>query len=414
MPQLYEHQTSGAEWLAEHARRLGGGYLADDMGLGKTRTLLHAISLLNAKRPVVICPAIVRTHWTREAELLGVPLQHVMSYEGAVNGGTALQKSLNADLVISDEAHYCKSMEALRTRRVFGVSGYVRQAKYFLAASGTPMPKNPLELWPILAVFPAVCQEHGLLNRRVFIDRFCFVKLIHMRGRRIEKVLPVLRNEAEFHELVAKVMLRRTANDVGLDVPTLDYPLLSLDLSGLPDAPLSYSGDPSAPGVETVEWRHRVGDAKAPIIAAMLADQLRDSSDKVVVFAHHRSVLAVLRTALREFGIAYIDGDTPAGHRPLLIDEFQNNPTVRVFLGQNQACMTGITLTAAHRAVLVEPDWTAQNNRQLGRRIARIGQKVGHCQAHLVVAAGTLDEGIMRLNQAEIRMAEKAGFADAA
>lgn len=411
MTLLYSHQEQGAEWLAARARKLGGAYLADDMGLGKTRTLLQTIRLLDARRPVVICPAIVRSHWTREAALLEIPNLHVMSYEGAVNGGTLLQTQLDADLVISDEAHYCKSMEALRTRRVFGTGGYVRGrgCKHFLAASGTPMPKNPLELWAILSCFPSVCAEHKLTNRRVFMDRFCAVRLLHLRGRRIEKVLPELRNEAEFHELLSKLMLRRTANDVGLDVPSLDYPLLSLDLN-LPDAPASYTGDPASPGVETVKWRHDVGDAKAPIVAAMLADQLRGGTDKVVVFAHHRSVLAVLRSTLREFGIAYIDGDTPPGHRDEAIHAFQREPDTRVFIGQNQACMTGITLTAASRAVLVEPDWTAANNRQLGRRIARIGQTAAHCQAHMVVAAGTLDEAIMRLNQREIRLAEKAGL----
>lgn len=403
---LYSHQIDGAQWLADRALTIGGGYLADDMGLGKTRTLLHTITLLKARRPVVICPAIVRTHWLRESELLGVPLLHVMSYEGAVAGGMKLQVELSPDLLISDEAHYCKSMDALRTRRVFGLGGYARGARYVLPASGTPMPKNPLELWPVLACFPSVCKEHKLFNRRDYVQRFCAVRLIRLGRRSVTKVMPELRNEAEFNELLSKVMLRRYAADVGLDVPPLDWLLMPLDLD-VPDLQGVSLG-----GAAAAEWRHYVGEQKAPRVADMLAEQLHNSSQKVVVFAHHRSVLNILREKLLPFGVSYIDGDTSPKMRDGAIDRFQTDPNVRVFIGQNLACMTGITLTAANRCVLVEPDWTADVNHQLGRRIARIGQ-TEHCTAHMVTAADTIDDAILRTNQAEIRLAEKAGLTNA-
>ena len=418
---VYAHQQTGANWVVERAAKIGGAYLADDMGLGKTRTLLLAMQTLQPNRPVVICPAIVRSHWEREAALMGVRLRAVISYEGAVNGGTALQRELDADLLVSDEAHYCKSMDALRTRRVFGMSGYARAPgmRHVLAASGTPMPKNPLELWPALSCFPEVCREFKLSNRAAFKDRYCAVRVLSIRGRRIEKVLPELRNEAEFAELLSRFMLRRTLDDVGIDVPTLDFPLLSLDLqtpwldpaiAAKAESALLAGINPAS-HAEFALWRHAAGDAKAPVVAALLADWLADSDEKVVVFAHHRSVLQTLRVALtQKYGVAYIDGDTNPALRDTMIELFQTNPQTRVFLGQNQACMTGITLTAAKHAVLVEPDWTAANNLQLGRRIARIGQVAGHCQAHLVAATGTLDERILRLNQQEIRMHEKAGL----
>jgi SNF2 family DNA or RNA helicase len=76
-----------------------------------------------------------------------------------------------------------------------------------------------------------------------------------------------------------------------------------------------------------------------------------------------------------------------------------------VFLGQNIACQTGITLAAAHRVVLVEPDWTADVNFQLGQRVARIGSTAKRCIGQMIALAGTLDEAIVAQNERETRMA---------
>jgi SNF2 family DNA or RNA helicase len=90
------------------------------------------------------------------------------------------------------------------------------------------------------------------------------------------------------------------------------------------------------------------------------------------------------------------------------IDRFQSDPRTRVFLGQNIACQTGITLTAAKRVVLVEPDWTGDVNLQLGKRVARIGQKSNRVIVQMISLSGTLDEGIVAQNARETRMAAQA------
>ncbi len=117
-----------------------------------------------------------------------------------------------------------------------------------------------------------------------------------------------------------------------------------------------------------------------------------------------------LRAGLESFGVAYVDGDTCQAFRDERIDAFQMDPRTRVFLGQDTCCQEGITLTAARRVILVEPEWTAMKNYQLGKRVARIGQTAERCIGQLITLAGTLDEAIVAQNLRETRMVEAAGL----
>src|SRR5690606_26891738 len=126
---LYEHQIAAAEYIAATPK----AYLGDEPGLGKTRSVLHGLHLAGVHNVLVICPAIVRGHWSAEAELLregGVGPQgtvDVVSYEYVVaHGEGGLNHYLTSfDAGVVDEAHYCKNHKAKRTRIVMGRNGYV-------------------------------------------------------------------------------------------------------------------------------------------------------------------------------------------------------------------------------------------------------------------------------------------------
>jgi SWI/SNF-related matrix-associated actin-dependent regulator 1 of chromatin subfamily A len=425
---LYQHQSDGAAWLLSKG---GRAYLGDEPGTGKTRTLITALHELGAS-PMVVCPAIVRTHWEREFAALAdtSPLgpYGVHSYDAITRGGYGLMKTLlesGVDALVLDEAHYLKHANAQRTQLLLGPNGYARRLPLVWAASGTPVSKNPYEYWtPLSSMFPKVALAHGLRTHEDFKARFCVVRPRYLRGKTVEKIMPELRNEAEFREILAETMLRRTLDDLGLDVPPLDFQIVRLDAGGM------QTGDPidqdfrvvrglrAAIEAGTLEWiaqdpqiarmRRRLGELKVAPVAEMLQSQLADSDEKIVVFAHHTNVLESLRTLLGSFGVAFVDGNVRTTARDEAIDRFQSDPRTRVFLGQNIACQTGITLAAAKRVVLVEPDWTGDVNLQLGKRVARIGQKSNRVIVQMISLSGTLDEGIVAQNARETRMAAQA------
>lgn len=419
---LYQHQEDGAAWLASRAR----GYLGDTPGLGKTRTLIAALEVHGVYRPLIVTPAIVRTHWRREFDEMGWFHREpkIKSYDEIVRGGTPMMVELlrsdDTDALILDEAHYLKHATSQRTRVLLGKDGYARRVKRVFLASGTPIPRNPAEIWTVLSsLFPEVALAHGLKTHADFIDRFCIMRGSMVRGAWREKVVGVKPDALpELREILGAFMLRRTLDDVGLDVPRIDWQLTRLD--GAYDFDESDELLRNEERLETqladiaadphvARMRRRLGELKAPLVVEMLKTQLdADPSMRVAVFAHHRSVLENLREGLGAYGYSYIDGDTLAFVRPHEIERFQQG-AARVFIGQNVACSTGMDglQHATNRAVLVEPDWMPDVNVQLGHRVARIGAGYeGRAVVQMIALAGTLDEAIVAQNVRETRMVE--------
>lgn len=403
---LFAHQTSGAIWLAERRH----AYLGDVPGLGKTRTLLTAAAFAGAKHPLVVCPAIVRTHWLREEVVLDLfDDLDVMSYDEIVRG----KRPRPFDAVILDEAHYLKNPLAQRTRVMLGKDGFARNAPIVYCGSGTPVPRHPGEFWPILSsLWPEVAREHALSNYRDFEERFLVTTRFFARGAWREKVVG-MKNENEFKSILTEVMLRRTIAEVGLDVPRVFWQTIMLDAESIHEAGvwarygmslLELARDP-----EMARYRRNVGLLKVKPVVEMLVDQLAESDEQVVVFANHTDVLRGLRNGLTTAGLScsFVDGSTSRTGRDFQIDRFQKDTSVRVFIGQNIACQAGITLHRARRCILVEPDWTATVNEQLAARIARIGSTADHCIAQMITLAGTLDEYIVRQIARETEIQER-------
>lgn len=419
---LFEHQRTGAAWLAGQGRAL----LADEPGLGKTRTLLAAVQGRGLTRPLVVCPAIVRTHWRREAEHMGVAAT-VRSYDEVVRAAQRVdgdESLAGVDALIVDESHYAKHAESKRTQVLFGRRGLARRIPTVFLASGTPMSKAPDELFTqLVTLAPGRLLDAGVGTEEQFRGRFCVTRERMVRGRLVTKTVGVQR-EDELRGLLEGLMLRRTLGDVGLDVPPIWWQTRQLDGGELvaldaleadgyaairrvvQSTDLGASLAEIADDPHVARMRRRLGELKAPLIAQQLVEELEETEEKVVVFAHHRAVLEVISSALYAAGLRFvrIDGSTSDTLRAAGIDAFQADPGVRVFLGQNIACQTGITLTAAHRVVMVEPDWTDDTNLQLAKRCARIGQTAGRVIVQMVTLAGTLDEAIVRQCRREVEI----------
>ena len=81
--------------------------------------------------------------------------------------------------------------------------------------------------------------------------------------------------------------------------------------------------------------------------------------------------------------------------RAAQIDAFQNDPAVRVFVGQIATAGLGITLTAASTMIFYSLDYSMSNYEQTRARIHRVGQKHPCTYIHLA-ARGTIDEKVLK------------------
>lgn len=415
MTALLPYQEAGAEWLQRRRR----AYLGDEPGLGKTRTLLRAVAEMRATRPVVICPAIARTHWEREAKVLGLDRDHptfplVLSYEAAMQPARwdeIVRCSGRESVLILDEAHYLKHRSSQRTQAILGPkTGLARLFGHVWCASGTPMPRNPAELFAVLvSLFADTLRVRGIKSFEAFLDRYCVWRM-GPYGPRIYGE----RNRDDLQTILGQIMLRRTADGVALDLPDISWGVRTVDVSSTDrreyDATEEWLEDEDLldiyGGVRTTNTsalRRIIGEAKAATCADMIADELDEEPEKRVVFAYHHTVLDILQERLAPFGVMRVDGNTSQPNRAAKIDAFQKDEHTRVFLGQITACSTAITLTAARRVDIVEPDWRSDVNVQAGKRIHRLGQH-RPCFVRFLAMGASLDETIIDQHHRETAM----------
>ncbi|MCJ1243274.1 hypothetical protein MMC30_000471 [Trapelia coarctata] len=118
---------------------------------------------------------------------------------------------------------------------------------------------------------------------------------------------------------------------------------------------------------------------------------------KTLLFAQHRIMLDILEKDIKTMeGMNYrrMDGTTPIPNRQAMVDEFNNNPDVQVFLLTTKVGGLGINLTGANRVIIYDPDWNPSTDIQARERAWRLGQK-REVEIYRLLTKGTIEEKIL-------------------
>ncbi len=449
MDKPYPYQVEGAEWLAGRDR----GLLADEPGLGKSAQVILAADLVRARQILIVPPATGRFVWKNEIARWSLWQDHkinvitsgdqypmknavnIINYDILARGfagkvgykaGPFLQrlKEIEWDLIVADEAHYLKEQNSLRTIAILGHQGLNGHTKRLWLLTGTPMPNHPGELWTILASLGATELEY-----KDFIGRYCTLGKFGFSMGKPNGVNED--NVAELNRMLKGVMMRRYKQFVLPQLPPIrvdDFPIPEVKINiatffeeALADKKVTLdkiheqeefvrqiwkksiasggSMDTMAmiQALEAIEpavslYRRWLGAVKAASFLPIIEDELETGAiKKVVIFAHHKQVIAFLRAKLAKFNPVSIDGSVMStAAREKAEHRFQTDPTCRVFLGSASAREV-ITLTAAHEVVVLEPSWVPYHNGQSIMRCHRIGQKFP-VRARFIRLADTLDD----------------------
>ena len=148
-----------------------------------------------------------------------------------------------------------------------------------------------------------------------------------------------------------------------------------------------------APDTALTTLRRELGETKVMPVIRWVQERM-NSTNKMLLFAWHLSVIEHLRRGLAEFDPVVITGNTTPPGRASAVELFQNRPGVRLFIGQVLAAGTAITLTAATEVAIVEPSWVPGENVQAICRAHRMGQR-DSVLASFLYLPGTLDQRIM-------------------
>ena len=133
-------------------------------------------------------------------------------------------------------------------------------------------------------------------------------------------------------------------------------------------------------------------DSKLRTCLDLLQDILAESQ-KVVIFVRFRYDIERLTTGIWDrFKLhpLILSGSVPQSQRHTLIERFHNDPSQKIFVTQIQAGSLGIDLTPASIAIFYSLDYNAGNYWQAQDRLHRHGQTRKVTYYHLVVP-GTID-----------------------
>jgi SWI/SNF-related matrix-associated actin-dependent regulator 1 of chromatin subfamily A len=407
----FEYQKAGIEFLA----RAPAALLADEPGVGKTVEVCGLLNLRpEIKSILVICPASVKFVWARELEKWLLIQREIsiagtrsfdISSEIVIVNYDLLRRYLSAlkgvvfDLVVLDEAHYVKTSSAQRTKAAKAIA---MPAKRKVLLTGTPIMSRPAELWSLLQLIDA--KAWGLFFP--FARRYCDAQKTSFGwdfsgASNLEELSTRLRGSGTF--------LRRMKADVLPQLPKVIRQVIPLDVDtsplleeltealaeklGFDPADPPFDIDPTRIPFELVSAiRHETGVLKAGAAIKFILESTGDSTEKTIVFAHHKDVLTALAAALP--GSVKVTGESSTKNRQLAVDEFQNDSKVQYFIASTTAMGVGITLTSSSRVIFVEQDWVGSVMEQAESRAHRLGQ-VSSVFVQYLVVRDTIDERIM-------------------
>lgn len=438
---LRPYQQEGFEWMSRLAYWGAGACLADDMGLGKT---LQAITLMQSRASLgpalVLMPTSVLHNWQQELQRFAPALTvKILNQQGAdrqqlvgeaeagdvvlstygllVTEGDLLSGRTWSTIVL-DEAHTIKNRDTQTSKAAMTL-----QADFRLMLTGTPMQNHLSEIWNLFQF-----ANPGLLGSfQQFTDRF-IVPIERDHNQQRQRLL---------RRLLSPFLLRRTKDDVLSELPEKTEITLRVELS--PEEQALYDNmrqqaianieEGSKSALQTLAEITRLRQAachprlindKLQIPSSKtaaflnLVEELHQSGHRALVFSQFTSHLALIREALDNSSVfandsgksayLYLDGSTSPAERNRLVRQFQTGDQP-LFLISLKAGGLGLNLTAADYVIHLDPWWNPAIEDQASDRAHRIGQK-RPVTVYRLIAAGTIEEKIIRLHQNKRSMAD--------
>jgi len=136
-----------------------------------------------------------------------------------------------------------------------------------------------------------------------------------------------------------------------------------------------------------------------------LLPQMRGNGDRVLIFSQFTMLLDVLERYLKIRGHKYLrlDGQTPVQERQELIDKFNRDEQIFIFILSTRAGGLGINLTAANTVILHDLDFNPYNDKQAEDRCHRVGQ-TKEVKVIRFTSEDTIEEGIHQVALEKLKL----------
>lgn len=405
---LYGHQEDGIKFLLGR----NGAILAFDMGLGKS--IISVISAIEGgfNKILVVTPSATKINWKREINtycddvtiiegkefssakftIINFDILknfHTLSTDKKNDTDTDLKRDLvneKYDLIIVDEAHYLKNHESIRGKIIVDLSVKYGNPKVWLL-TGTPIANRPMDFFNLLKIIKSPIAE----NWKHYAVRYCDGKQLNRvlkNGQR--KKIWLTNGASNLEELAIKtknVLFRKLKTEV-LDMPDKvvtpvyhklgkkeikEYNLLWEDYINKREIEGKKTSDLQKDLVELILLRKFISMVSIPYTIEMVENAI-EMGRKVIIFTTFTEELETLFNYFGKISVKH-NGPMSIKDKQNSVDEFQNNPNIKVFIGNIKSAGVGITLTEATVVIFNSFDWVTGNNEQAEDRAYRIGQK---------------------------------------
>lgn len=432
---LREYQKLGYSWLSLLVDKNIGAILADDMGLGKTIQILalFAEKLNSNQKALIVAPKSLVFNWKNELNkftphlktisYVGSDRQKLLSQQKGIQVFLTTYQTLRMDIAsfkdthfdyfILDEAHAIKNIHSQSY-----MACKLIKAKNKIALTGTPIENSVTDLFSILSI-----TNPGLISE----------SLAHKYSKA---------NHDQFEYLskgLKPFILRRTKTQVLKDLPEKSEQILYCELSEIEKIKynelknyywMNLSEKFEAKGIEKSKIevleallrlrqaachiglvRPELGHIKSAKFDTLL-DQLEiiiRENKKVLIFSQFTSLFDILKEHLDQFKInnrkvsyLYLDGKT--NNREKLVNQFQTDEKIDLFLISLKAGGVGLNLTAAEYVFILDPWWNPAAESQAIDRAHRIGQ-TKKVFSYKIIAKDTVEEKIIKLQENKKKLA---------
>lgn len=434
---LREYQVDAFKWLMTLASYRFGGILADDMGLGKTLEIISLIVASKDENPsLIVCPNSLIYNWKNEF-LKWYPDLEVVNITGNAELRKRLIRSINNErkvifitsydslvrdieeyedkkfkFIIIDEAQYIKNFTAQRARKAKELNGEIK-----FALTGTPIENSLLDLWSIFDfIMPGYLKNY-----------------LHFRDDFEKNIMKS--DEEKLQLLIKKItpfILRRNKKDVLRDLPEklehICYIEMEAEQRKIYEANLLMIRkfllrESDANKIQLLAYLTRLRQVcvdpkliydsycyESSKIAKVgeLIDDLLPKGHRILIFTQFTSAFTLIEKKLNDKNIKYftLSGKTPTYERLEMVDKFNNDDSIKVFIISLKAGGTGLNLIGADTVIHLDPWWNVSAENQASDRAHRIGQdKTVH--VYKLICEDSVEQKVLELQLLKKELSDK-------
>ncbi len=466
---LRNYQKQGVAWINTLYQQGFGGCLADDMGLGKTLQTIAAIAKAtedykkennlqqteqqdktqlsifstNGKKlhSLIIVPKSLVHNWLNEFRKFA-PSYSVLAYTGTYR--TKLRdKFLDHDFILTSYGVARNDIDFLSQFEFFYVvldeSQYIKNpnskiyqavkklnARHKLLLTGTPIENSLTDLWTQMNFI-----NPGLLGSYHFFRQHFITPIERLNNQEVKD---------ELKKLISPFILRRTKQEVVKDLPELIEQTIFCEMSE--DQQIIYENEKSKIRNEILKI-YETGKLKETSIYILRAltklrqianhpriiepdknfdsgkfevvtqkiETVIEENHKLLIFSSFVKHLEIYKQYIEQKGWKYAMLTGESENRKDIIDYFQNNDDVKIFLISLKAGGVGLNLTAADYVFIIDPWWNPAAEQQAISRAHRIGQNK-NVFVYRFITVGTVEEKILRLQEKKRKLFKE--FVDSA